>query len=162
MANDPRPAHGDPFVPEGFVAPSPAPRTDHFWLEPLGPQHNEADYAAWTSSMEHIHATPGFGDSTWPEPMSLDDNLGDLRMHADHYDRNVGFTYTVRSTADDDVIGCVYIYPSKDAAMDVQVRSWVRKSHAELDAPLWSAVSAWLVTAWPFRADRIVYAPRGV
>src|SRR5437870_402916 len=32
--------------------------TPAFVLEPLGPQHNERDYAAWTSSMEHILATP--------------------------------------------------------------------------------------------------------
>jgi hypothetical protein len=29
-------------------------------LEPLGPEHNEQDYDAWTSSMEHIAETPGF------------------------------------------------------------------------------------------------------
>ena len=34
--------------------------TDDFVLEPLGPEHNEADYAAWTSSLEHIRRTPGF------------------------------------------------------------------------------------------------------
>ncbi|HEX5017750.1 MAG TPA: N-acetyltransferase [Actinomycetes bacterium] len=159
MADDPRPAHGGPFVPEGFTPPSP-PRTDSFWLEPLGPQHNAADYAAWTSSMEHIHSTPGFEDSSWPEPMTADANLDDLLMHADHFERRAGFTYTVRSTADDDVIGCVYIYPSKDPAMDVQVRSWVRVSHAELDRPLWDTVSNWLSQEWPFRPDGIVYAAR--
>jgi hypothetical protein len=28
-----------------------------FVLEPLGPEHNEQDFAAWTSSMDHIIAT---------------------------------------------------------------------------------------------------------
>jgi hypothetical protein len=143
---EPRPGHGGPFVPPGFTPPPP-PRTDAFWLEPLGEQHNAADYAAWTSSMEHINATPGFAEMDWPHPMSIDENAGDLRMHADHFERRVGFTYTVRSTADDDVIGCVYIYPSD--TMDASVRSWVRVSHADLDVDLWRTMSDWL-ERWPF------------
>lgn len=147
--SDPRPAHGRPFVAATFAPPLP-PRTETFWLEPLGPQHNEADYAAWTSSVEHIHSTPGFECKQWPHPMTLAENEGDLLMHADHFERQLGFTYTVRSTADDDVIGCVYIYPSKDPSMDVSVRSWVRASHAHLDAELWRTVSEWLQSHWPF------------
>ncbi|MFL6288302.1 MAG: hypothetical protein ACJ73L_07880, partial [Actinomycetes bacterium] len=70
MTNDLRPAHGGAFVPTGFKPP-PRPRSESFWLEPLGPEHNEADYRAWTSSLDHIHATPGYPDGTWPHPMSL-------------------------------------------------------------------------------------------
>lgn len=154
---DPRPAHGGPFVPEAF-APPPPPRTTSLWLEPLGVQHNDADYAAWSSSMEHIRATPGFEGSSWPHAMSLAENEGDLAMHADHFDRRLGFTYTVRSTADDDVIGCVYIYPSKDPGVDADVRSWVRATHAALDVPLWRVVSEWLAAEWPF--GTVGYAPR--
>lgn len=146
---DPRPAHGRPFVPAGFELPPP-PRTASFWLEPLGEQHNEADYAAWASSVEHIHATPGFQSRRWPHPMTLDENRADLVLHADHFDERLGFTYTVRSTDDDDVIGCVYIYPSDDAALDASVRSWVRASHAQLDVELWRTVSDWLRTGWLF------------
>src|SRR4051812_44829113 len=159
MANHLRPAHGGAFVPTGFTPPPP-PRSESFWLEPLGPEHNEADYRAWTSSLDHIHATPGYPDGTWPHPMSLEQNLGDLESHADDFRRQVGFTYTVRSTADDDVIGCVYIYPSNNPAMDPDVRSWVRASHAALDVDLWSTITAWLAAEWPFREGRVDYAPR--
>jgi len=148
-----------PFVPDDFAMPAP-PRTDLLWLEPLGEQHNRADYAAWTSSIDHIHATPGFPDGDWPQPMSLDENAGDLRMHTRHFEERRGFTYTVRSTADDDVIGCVYIYPSRDPETDADVRSWVRVSHADLDTELWTTVLAWLTAEWPFSPDQIAYAPR--
>jgi len=57
-----------------------------------------------------------------------------------------------------DVIGCVYIYPVPDEAVDARVLSWVRASEADLDAPLWRAVTAWLESAWPF--ERIEYAAR--
>ncbi len=50
------------FVPPGFEPP-PLLGTSQFRLEPLGPEHNEADYAAWTSSIDHIKAMPGFEDA---------------------------------------------------------------------------------------------------
>ena len=44
------------FVPRDFDVP-PRLETPQFVLEPLGPEHNDEDYDAWTSSREHIHAT---------------------------------------------------------------------------------------------------------
>ena len=123
-------------------------------LEPLGPHHNEADYAAWTASVDHIHATPGFENRRWPHPMSLAENLADLQMHARHFEQRLGFTYTVRATADDDVVGCVYIYPDDDPAHDAKVRSWVRESRAQWDPELADSVATWLTEEWPFRSVR--------
>lgn len=121
-------------------------------MEPLGAQHNEADYAAWTSSVDHIHATPGFEKRRWPHPMTLGQNLADLEGHARHFELRLGFTYTVLEPHSGDVVGCVYVYPSDDPGVDAQVRSWVRASHARLDEELARTVDAWLRSdAWPFR-----------
>ena len=147
------------FVPEGFEPPL-ALEGEGFALEPLGPEHNERDYAAWSSSIEHIHATPGYEDNRWPRSMTLEENLADLEMHARHFDAREGFTYTVVDPTSRDVMGCVYVYPADDGEHDAQVRSWVRASRADLDVPLWRAVSGWLSSAaWPFTNVR--YAPRG-
>ena len=62
-------------VPGGLIA-------DECRLEPLGPQHNEADYAAWTASIGHIQATPGFAGLRWPREMTLEENLRDLERRA--------------------------------------------------------------------------------
>jgi hypothetical protein len=148
-----------PFVPDTFTPPL---GLDHpaFGLRPLGPEHNESDYAAWSSSMDHIAATPGFEDQSWPRPMTLDENLGDLVRHADDFAARTGFTYTVLDPgqARPTVIGCVYIYPSDDAAVDARVSSWVRASDASLDPVLYRVVSAWLQSDWPFA--RVAYAAR--
>ena len=149
-----------PFVPEGFEPPTTLV-TDLFVLEPLGPQHNEADHAAWTSSIPYIRATPGYPDGTWPpeEGMSLEANLADLRRHADDFAGRRGFTYTVLDPGDGDVIGCVYIYPYKgDGPYDAEISSWVRASRASLDKVLYEAVKGWLAADWPFRNP--YYAPR--
>ena len=58
----------------------------------------------------------------------------------------------------DDVIGCVYIYPSPDPDHDSSVSSWVRASRADMDAKVWASVSAWLADSWPFANP--LYAPR--
>jgi hypothetical protein len=144
------------FVPVGFQPPT-SLASDDFRLEPLGPQHNESDHAAWTSSIEHIRATPGFPDGNWPPPdgMTLERNLADLRRHADDFEHGKGFTFTVLDPADDDVIGCVYLYPSPSAEWDVWAQSWVRADRADLDGPLADAVARWLATDWPWeRVDR--------
>jgi hypothetical protein len=145
------------FVAPDFVLPTP-PDSPLFRLERLGPQHNESDYDAWTSSLEHIRNTPGWPDGSWPDGRSIADNLRDLGRHASDFEARRGFTYTVLDPTTDDVIGCVYIYPDKAAPHRADVRSWVRASRAELDRPLWRAVSRWLEDAWPF-AD-VAYAAR--
>ena len=147
--DDAAPIDVSPLVPPTFEVPV-SLRTADFWLEPLGPQHNAADHDAWTSSIDHIRATPGFAED-WPPVggMSLDDNRADLQRHAEDFEQRTGFTYTVLDPADGDVIGCVYIYPSTREGFDVDVRSWVRADRAELDGPVAAAVADWLASEWP-------------
>ena len=144
------------FVPDDFDPPH-GLSAARFRLEPLGPQHNEADYAAWTSSMQHIRDTPGFAASSWPREMTIDQNRDDLLRHERDFQARTGFTYTVLS-GEDDIIGCVYIYPLKGTTDVATVSSWVRADHAELDGPLHRAVTEWLGRDWPF--PRFEYAPR--
>lgn len=139
------------FVPDGFDPPT-SLIDDGFVLEPLGPQHNASDHAAWTSSIEHIRATPGFPNGNWPplEGMSPEANLADLNGHAADFAARRGFTFTVLDPVHrDDVIGCLYLYPPERDG-DVVVRSWVRADRAELDVPLAEAVTAWLAAEWPW------------
>jgi len=159
------------FVPADFAVPE-GLTGEGFRLEPLGPRHNASDYAAWTASIGHIRATPGFAGKSWPHEMSLAENLRDLERHAQDFAERRGFTYTVLGTGTDDrtgdgdVIGCVYIYPPRGESQggtsageqDAAVSSWVRADRAELDPVLYRAVRAWLEHDWPFRS--VQYAPR--
>jgi RimJ/RimL family protein N-acetyltransferase len=147
----------DEFVPPGFDVPRRL-ETPEFVLEPLGPEHNAEDYDAWTSSREHIHATPGWGDSRWPREMTRDENRADLLRHADDFRNRTGFTYTVLDPTRRDVIGCDYYSPLPDSDHPARALSWVRASHARLDTALWRAVSEWLASEWPF--GTVEYAPR--
>ena len=136
-------------VPRGFDGPG-------FRLEPLGPAHNDRDYDAWMSSIGHIKATPGFEDWDWPVPMTLDANMSDLVGHTNDFNNRNGFTYSVLDG--DDVIGCIYIYPSDEPGRDAAVRSWVRVSRHEMDVVVWRAMSKWIESEWPF--EHPLYAAR--
>jgi hypothetical protein len=144
------------FVAAGFDPPT-GLAVGEFRLEPLGPQHNESDYAAWTSSMEHIRSLPGYPDGRWPREMSLDDNRADLERHARDFVDRKGFTYTVLNSRDE-VVGCLYVYPADDGMHDADVRSWLRASEAQHDDAFRRAISDWLMSdAWPF--ERPLYEP---
>jgi hypothetical protein len=146
------------LVPDDFPVPGEL-QAGGFRLVPIGPEHNAADYEAWTSSIAHIRSTPGFVGASWPsEAMGLDQNLADLERHARDAAHRTGFTFTVLAPHGG-AIGCVYIYPPRRRGYDVEVRSWVRASHAHLDADLYHVVSEWLAEAWPFRHPD--YATRG-
>uniref|UniRef100_A0AAU2JSM6 N-acetyltransferase n=1 Tax=Streptomyces sp. NBC_00049 TaxID=2903617 RepID=A0AAU2JSM6_9ACTN len=151
------------FVSDGFDVPR-AFAGDGFRLEPLGERHNERDLAAWTGSIAHIRATPGFVGRGWPPVagMSAEANLADLARHAHEFEERSAFAYSVLEgdghTAD--VIGCLYVHPSREDAGRIVVSHWVRSDRAALDAPLHAAVTRWLAEAWPFDTARIDYAPR--
>jgi hypothetical protein len=139
------------LVPGDFTVPA-GLRSELFVIEPLDVRHNLADHVAWTSSIDHIRATPGFAGRTWPDAsMSLEENAADLARHAHDFADRTGFAYTVLDPASGDVIGCVYFYPPRRSGYDVDVRSWVRADHAALDKPLHDLVRRWLAEAWPFQ-----------
>jgi hypothetical protein len=146
-------------VPDDFEPPRELALPE-LQLVPLGPEHNDSDHAAWTASIAHIRATPGFAATEWPpaEGMSLDANRDDLEGHARDFVERTGFTYTVLAPGTAEVIGCLYIYPAKGGEHHAQVRSWVRADVAALDALLHAAVSRWLAERWPF--EHVIYAAR--
>lgn len=163
MPDTPDPPRDEPFVPDDFDPPT---DLDHpsFRLRPLAPEHNARDHDAWMGSMDHIHATPGFEESSWPHPMSVEDNLGDIEQHRDDFRARTGFTWTVLEPGgpaeEADVIGCVYVYPDDQPGSDVRVRTWVREDHADLDVLLGTTVRRWLEDDWPWPPDRIRDHPR--
>ena len=147
------------FVPAHFIPPRP-PEGAGFTLVPLRLDHNEGDLDAWSSSVDHIHATPGFAGHPWPdEPMTLERNARDLAEHESDFAHGRGFTYSVVSEVGNEVIGCVYIYPSAKEGVEAEVRSWVRASRAMLDTSVYETVLGWLRADWPF--STFDYAPRG-
>ena len=57
---------------------------------------------------------------------------------------------------DDDVIGCVYVYPARDDVHDARVRHGC-ESRVLSSTRRSEAVADWLASDWPF--ERPLYAP---
>ncbi|WP_327253463.1 N-acetyltransferase [Streptomyces sp. NBC_01244] len=153
------------FVPPAEVFEVPVRLVgEGFRLEPLGPEHNEGDLAAWSGSIAHVRATPGFlGDWPPPEGMTPEANLADLVRHARDFAERRGFTYSVlegEQEGEGEVIGCLYIYPAKADPGRVHISSWVCADRAALDKTVYETVMRWLAEVWPFDAERIAYAAR--
>lgn len=142
-----------PLLAPGAPIPIPPPH-ERFFFEVLGPEHNAADLEAWSTSIDHIHATPGFRPDGWPERIyTLDENRADLERHRDHHRRRVDFAWTVLDPASPGtVVGCVYVKPDPTGGPHAVARSWVRSDRAELDGPLRDHLRAWIAT-WPLRVD---------
>lgn len=148
----------EPVVSADFEVPY-GLETDLVVLEALSEGHNHADHAAWTMSIDHIRATPGFADRHWPgDAVSLEENAASIRKHKEHAQQRIGFTYAVIERCSGELIGSVYLYPPRRVGYDVDVRSWVRADRADLDEPLYQAVCGWLLEQWPF--ERPDYAER--
>jgi RimJ/RimL family protein N-acetyltransferase len=143
------------FVPDDFEVPARF-EGPGFHLEPLGPVHNERDHEAWMSSIENIRATPGMEAGVWPTPMTIQENMRDLEMHASEFTDREAFAYSVLDG--DEVIGCIYINPPQDPDTDARVRSWVTADRPDMDSVVWRAVTRWLQGAWPFQ--RFEYSAR--
>jgi len=139
-----------PLLPAEFVAPDP-PDNPQFQFRPLGPEHNAADLEAWSSSIEHIQATPGFSPDGWPQrPYTLTENLADLQQHRDHHDRGIDFAWTVLDPTEPAVvIGCVYLTPHPTGVADAAASSWVRADRAALDDELREHLRPWFTHQWP-------------
>ena len=89
-----------------------------------------------------------------PDPWSdttLEENLVDLGWHQKEFELRRSFAYTVVAPDESKVLGCVYLYPSDEA--EVEVRLWVRReAYAEgLDPVLEREVRSWIDTTWPFQ-----------
>jgi hypothetical protein len=88
--------------------------------------------------------------------MTLQENMGDLEMHAREFTAREAFAYSVLDG--DDVIGCVYIDPSQDPNTDARVRSGVTADRPDMDPVVWWAVTRWLGEVWPLQ--RFEYSAR--
>lgn len=109
------------------------------------------DYDAVMSSIEHLRDV--WPQSGWPDGLTLERNLIDLGWHQREFLNRTSFAYTVVTLDESEVIGCVYIDPTRKQGFDAEVYFWVRENRlpSGLDARLNGAVKQWLADQWPFK-----------
>ena len=142
--------YGKPLVPADFDVPS-GLETDCLRLRPLCASDAVKDYDAVMTSAERLK-TVYCPIKTWPDGLTLEQNLKELAWHEIEFQKRKSFAYTVVSLDESQVLGCLYLHPTGRGGHDVEVSLWVRASEAEtgLDAHLYETVRRWIAEAWPF------------
>lgn len=143
-----------PLVPEDFVVPEKL-ETPHFRFRMLSVSDVEKDYEAVMETQRYFHNL----GSKWPrDGFTLEENLADLQRHQDEFLTRKAFAYTVVALDESRVLGCLYIEPSDEAAVDAEVWLWIRSSQqAELDQILFDTIKEWLDAEWPFETVHFPY-----
>ena len=138
-----------PFIPDDFEVPVTL-ETNEYRLRMLSINDVDMDYEAVMSSVNHLSQV--WPDSNWPESLTLEQNLIDLAWHQKEFQRRTSFAYTMVTTDEKKVIGCVYFYPTSKSGYDAEVFMWVRESEliTGLDSRLFETVRIWLKDDWPF------------
>jgi hypothetical protein len=140
-----------PLVPADFVVPERL-ETDSFLLRPLTVHDVIRDFDAVMSSAAELKERMGDG-SSWPEGLTLEENLIDLGWHQREFTIRHSFAYTVVSPDGKRCLGCCYIYPASDPAFDAVALYWARQSRIgdPADTALGDAFRGWLARDWPFK-----------
>jgi hypothetical protein len=139
-----------PFVPKSFEVPLTL-ETAEFRLRMLTVHDVVKDFDAVMTSVEHCKTIWG---GTWPEGLTLEQNLVDLGWHQKEFQTRRSFAYTVVRLDESRVLGCVYIEPTRKRGYDAEVYLWARQSELAggLEERLFAAVKAWIAAMWPFKA----------
>ena len=143
--------YNPPLVPEGFDVPETL-QTERLRLRPLTINDAVKDYAAVMSSEERLRTVfdPG---GEWPSGLTLEQNIIELGWHQTEFQLRTSFAYTVVSLDESEVLGCVYIYPTRKPGYDAEITLWVRQSRVEegLDEHLFNTVESWIADSWPLQ-----------
>jgi hypothetical protein len=133
------------LVPDDFAVPA-GLEHERFRLRMLSVDDVVRDFDAICNRVDHE------GSPQPPFVKTVAENLVDLGWHQKEFELRRSFAYTVVAPDESRVLGCVYLYPSDEA--DVEVRMWVRREAWDegLDPVLEQTVRDWLDEEWPFRS----------
>lgn len=144
--------YNQPLVPPGFHVPERL-TGNGYYLRMLSIDDVEKDFEA---VMESAGRLKGLLDpeSSWPEGLTKKEDMIDLAWHQREFTLRHSFAYTVMSADESKCLGCMYIFPSKNAAFDAAVFYWAREaSNANaIDQELGILIRTWLAEVWPFKA----------
>ena len=128
--------------------------TSFFKLRPLTIHHVVKDYDAVMTSRDHLWRR--FGEVWgWPAAdLTLEQDLIDLAWHQKEFQTQSSFAYSVLNLEESQVLGCVYVYPSKLHELDAEIWFWIRQGELvnNLEQELYCFITSWLNISWPFNA----------
>lgn len=148
------------LVPPGFQVPLRL-EADGFHLRMITVNDLVKDYDAVMSSVPRLKGSMRPG-SSWPEDLTLEDDLIDLGWHQREFRLRRSFCYTMMMPDEAICLGACYIYPSDKSGYDAKAFWWVRTSAvaAGFDERLGAVLRGWLRDACPFK--RVAFPGRDI
>ncbi|MFT7533199.1 MAG: hypothetical protein ACI9FD_004234 [Gammaproteobacteria bacterium] len=151
-----------PLVQPDFELPVEL-ETPRFVLRMLTIHDVIRDYDAVMSSADHLKSTySNVNNRSWPDGLTLENNLIDLGWHQREFTIRRSFAYKVVSPDESAYLGCIYINPTLKLDYDAMVMLWVRASELDsgLDDEVFIAVKTWVTECWSF--ERVAYPGRDI
>jgi hypothetical protein len=144
------------FLPTAFELPR-AAETARFRLRPITIHDAFKDYDAVMSSRERLWQRFGAAWGWPPADLTIEQNIVDLGWHQKEFQLRSSFDYALMSLDEARLLGCVYVDPPEDAAVDAEVWFWVRDSEiaSGLEAEVEAFLGPWLGAHWPFATVRL-------
>lgn len=142
--------YNSPIVPDNFAVPK-VLETTRMRLRPLTVNDAVKDYDAVMTSQERLRRVYDPGGE-WPLGLTLEQDIIELGWHQTEFQLRTSFAYTVVSLDESEVLGCMYLYPTRKRGYDVEITMWVRQSRVDegLDQHLFETVENWVADCWPF------------
>lgn len=144
------------FLPQDFAVPAHVTGPG-FHLRSITIHDAFKDYDAVMSSRDHLWRR--FGEAWgWPAAdLTLEQDIVDLGWHQKEFQLRRAFNYAVMAPDESRLLGCVYLDPPDDDAVDAEVWFWARQSElaSGLEERLAAFVRDWLARAWPFAHVRL-------
>lgn len=128
------------LVPATFMAPRP-PEIDGYVWHHLEPAILEPDFNFLLDA------------GMKKESLDKGEDYGELKRHQWEFQNASAFAYGILTPDEQTELACVYIYPSRKAGFDAQVRVWIAKpgDKPAFDKALGAAVKSWIQAKWPFK-----------
>ena len=145
------------WLPEDFAHPLRVDLPTGHHLRPARADDVDVDYPAVMGSRERLWTKYGEAWGWPPAHMTHQQDRDDLQHHEDEIAAHVSFLYMVFPEAEDELLGCVYVDPSK--THDATVSWWVvaKEAGGPLQRALDAFVPRWLAETWRF--ERVDYSP---
>lgn len=144
-----------PFeIPTGF-------RTDAYVLRPLTIHDAVKDFDAVMATRDSLWARFGEGWHWPPADLTLEADLVDLAWHQKEFALRTSFAYSVLTPDEVRVLGCAYLFPSRDDSFDAEAYYWSRGAAGGLaEERLGEDFRRWVAASWPLR--RVAYPGRDI
>ena len=151
-----------PWLPEDFAHPERVELPTGHHLRPIRADDVDLDLPAVLGSRERLWSLYGAAWGWPPAGMTREQDRADLARHEAEIAAHESFNYALLDEAESELLGCVYVDPTRRAGYDAEVSWWVvdRLVGTDVERALDELVPRWLEREWPL--PRIGYVPRDV